>query len=81
MTITRLICSPASRRRRWVAGEPVDALGQVIIDALAGRHVGAGIEFRITPCIWPFWRRVVDSMVSFSGSRLRNAAPHPDQFA
>jgi hypothetical protein len=34
---------------------------------------------RITPSIWPFWRRVTSSTVNFSGSRLRNAAPHPDQ--
>jgi hypothetical protein len=25
------------------------------------------------------WRRVANSTVEFSGSRLRNAAPHPEQ--
>jgi hypothetical protein len=64
----------------WVAGEPVTATEQVIIDDLAGRHAAARIELRITPSIWPFWRRVAGSTVGFSGSRLRNAAPHPDQF-
>jgi hypothetical protein len=64
----------------WVADEPVDALGQVVIDDLVGQHAGAGIEFRITPSIWPFWRHVVNSTVAFSGSRLRNSAPHPDRF-
>jgi hypothetical protein len=65
----------------WVADEPVEADGQLVIDDLAGRHADAGIELRITPSIWPFWRRVANSTVGFSGSRLRNAAPHPDQFA
>ena len=63
----------------WVAGEPVDALERVIVDDLVGRHAAAGIELRITPSIWPFWRRVTNSTVGFSGSRLRNSAPHPDR--
>jgi uncharacterized protein DUF6886 len=42
------------------------------------RHARAGIELRVTPSIWPFWRRVTASTVAFSGSRLHNAAPHPD---
>jgi hypothetical protein len=33
------------------------------------------------PSIWPFWRRVVNSTVEFSGSRLRNAAAHPERFS
>jgi Family of unknown function (DUF6886) len=64
----------------WVTGEQVDAIDQVIIDDLVGRHASAGIELRITPSIWPFWRRVAGSTVEFSGSRLRNSARHPDQF-
>ena len=63
----------------WVADTPVEALDRVIFDDLVGRHADAGIELRITPSIWPFWRRVTASTVNFSGSRLRNAAPHPDQ--
>ena len=64
----------------WVADEPVDAIDQVIIDDLAGRHARAGIELRITPSIWPFWRQVANSTVGFSGSRLRNSAPHSERF-
>jgi hypothetical protein len=45
-----------------------------------GRHAAAGIELRITPSIWPFWRRVASSTVKFSGCRLANSAPHPDRF-
>jgi hypothetical protein len=64
----------------WVAEEPVEPTRQVIVEDLAGRHASARIELRVTPSIWPFWRRVAGSTVGFSGSRLRNAAPHPDQF-
>lgn len=64
----------------WVAGQQVDAIEQVVIDDLLSRHADARIELRVTPSIWPFWRRVVSSTVEFSGSRLRNTAPHPDQF-
>ena len=64
----------------WVADQPVDAIVRVVVDYLAGRHAAAGIELRITPSIWPFWRRVTNSTVEFSGSRLRNTAPHPDRF-
>jgi hypothetical protein len=63
----------------WVAGEPVEAIERVIVDDLVGRHAAAGIELRITPSIWPFWRRVTSSTVLFSGSRLGNSAPHPDR--
>ncbi|HEX3493561.1 MAG TPA: hypothetical protein VHU92_29765 [Streptosporangiaceae bacterium] len=40
-------------------------------------NIVGGIELRITPSIWPFWRQAADSTVGFSGSRLRNSAPHP----
>jgi len=64
----------------WVAEDPVDAIDRVVIDDLLGRHARARIELRVTPSIWPFWRRVVGSTVEFSGSRLSNAGPHPDRF-
>jgi len=64
----------------WVTDETVDATERVVVDDLLGRHASARIELRITPSIWPFWRRVMDSTVEGSGSRLRNASPHPDQF-
>jgi hypothetical protein len=65
----------------WVTDEQVDAVEQIIIDDLIGRHAAAAIELRITPSIWPFWRRVTNSSVEFSGSRLRYAAPHPDSLS
>jgi hypothetical protein len=63
----------------WVSDEPVEAVGREVIDDLVCRHADARIELRITPSIWPFWRRVASSTVGFSGLRLRNAAPDPDQ--
>jgi hypothetical protein len=64
----------------WVAEDPVETAERVVVDDLLGRHAAARIELRVTPSIWPFWRRVAGSTVAFSGSRLRNAAPHPDRF-
>jgi hypothetical protein len=63
----------------WVADKPVEAIERVVIDDLVARHADAGIELRITPSIWPFWRRVANSTVEFSGSRLHNSAPEPDR--
>jgi hypothetical protein len=63
----------------WVAEEQVEAIERVLIDDLLGRHADARIELRVTPSLWPFWRRVVNSTAEFSGSRLRNTAPHPDR--
>jgi hypothetical protein len=64
-----------------VADDPVDAAERATIDDLLGRHAAAAIELRITPTIWPFWRRVVGSTVEFSGCRLRNAGPNPERIS
>ena len=58
----------------WVTDRRAEAIERLTVDDLIGRHARAGIELRITPSIWPFWRRVASSTVGFSGSRLRNAA-------
>jgi hypothetical protein len=63
----------------WVTDQTVEATRRVMLDDLLGLHAEAGIELRITPSVWPFWRRVVASTVEFSGSRLRNAADHPER--
>ena len=63
----------------WVTDQPVEAMERLVVDDLVGRHARARIELRITPSIWPFWRRVAGSTVGYSGSRLGNAAPHPDR--
>lgn len=64
----------------WVSEKPVEALERLVIDDLLAAHARARIELRVTPSIWPFWRRVAGSTLGFSGSRLRNAAPHREQF-
>ena len=63
----------------WVTEQAVEATERVALDDLLGLHAAAGIELRIAPSIWPFWRRVTASTVEFSGSRLRNAADHPER--
>ena len=64
----------------WVTGRTVTAADRVTVDDLLGRHAAAGIELRVAPSVWPFWRRVAASTVEFSGCRLRNAADHPERF-
>ena len=63
----------------WVSEETVEAIERRTLDDLLTRHAEAGIELRVTPSIWPFWRRVLASTVEFSGLRLRNADPPPEQ--
>jgi hypothetical protein len=57
----------------WISDQQVEAVQRVVVDDLIGRHAVAGIELRITPSIWPFWDRVTNSTVEFSGSRLGNS--------
>ncbi len=64
----------------WLSGTDVEPLDRVTITDVVGRHAAAGIELRITPSIWPWWREVATSTVEFSGSRLANASDHPDRF-
>jgi hypothetical protein len=65
----------------WVTDQPVEAIERVTVDDLLARHAAAGIELRVTPSVWPFWRRVTASTLEFSGSRLRNAADHPERIS
>jgi hypothetical protein len=61
----------------WVSTRTVEPLERVQVDDLAVRHAEAEIELRVTPSIWPWWSAVAASSLEFSGSRLRNSAPHP----
>jgi hypothetical protein len=65
----------------WTSSTAVIAIDRVVVGDLLDRHVSAGFELRVTPSIWPFWRRVAASSLDYSGCRLRNAGPHPDQMA
>ena len=62
----------------WVSETEVEAVERLDAGDLLENHAAAGIELRIAPSIWPFWDKVVDSTVEFSGSRLRNAAPREE---
>jgi hypothetical protein len=45
------------------------------VGSLLAAHEAAGIELRVLPNRWPYWKRVIASTVGFSGIRLRNARP------
>jgi hypothetical protein len=57
----------------WVSTEPVTPVAIDPIDDLLAAIAGAGIELRITPRLLDLWSRVIESSLSFSGTRLRNA--------
>jgi hypothetical protein len=54
----------------WVSDQVVEVEERVIVEDCLGLHARAGIELRVTPSVWPSWKRVVNSTVEFSGSRL-----------
>lgn len=61
----------------WTSAATVEPLERIEVTDLLGRHAAARIELRVTPSIWPWWSAVAGSTLEFSGSRLRNTAPHP----
>jgi hypothetical protein len=63
----------------WVSDRVVEPEERVVLDDVLALHREAKIELRITPSVWPFWRRVTSSSLGFSGWRLRNASPDPDR--
>ena len=57
-----------------VAKVPVEPLGPPEpVGDLFELHEEAGIQLRVLPDLWPFWREVIGSTLEFSGIRLRNA--------
>lgn len=59
----------------WVSAEAVEPVELVELGDPLALHADAGIELRIVPSLAPLWRRVIESTLEFSGSRLRNADP------
>jgi hypothetical protein len=58
-----------------VATVTVRALGPPEqVGPLLDAHATAGIELRLPGNLWPYWKEVFQSTLSFSGIRLRNAA-------
>jgi hypothetical protein len=47
------------------------------VGSLLEAHEAAGIELRILPNLWAYWKQVSASTVGYSGIRLRNALPDP----
>lgn len=63
-----------------VAVEPVEPLGPAEpVGDLLRLHEEAGIQLRVLNNLWPYWDVVTTTSLSFSGIRLRNARPRPDQ--
>jgi hypothetical protein len=65
---------------RWLARMqstvPIRALGPPEqVGSLLEAHEAAGIELRLLPNLWPYWRQVIASSLGYSGIRLRNAQP------
>jgi hypothetical protein len=58
----------------WVSRGPVRPLGVEPVGDLIAALAQAGVELRITPSLLDLWRRVIESTLEFSGTRLRNAA-------
>jgi hypothetical protein len=62
----------------WVARKPVEPLDVSPLGASLDLHREAEIELRLVPNLWPLWERVIASTLDFSGVRMRNAKPRPE---
>ncbi|MFC8226164.1 DUF6886 family protein [Streptomyces sp. NPDC057287] len=64
----------------FVSTGPVEPLGPAEpVGDLVELHREAGIQLRVLDNLWGFWEAVVPSTMQFSGIRLRNATPRPDE--
>ena len=57
----------------FVSRETVAPVELVELGDLPARHAEAGNELRIVPSLYPFWDRVIETTLDYSGIRLRNA--------
>ena len=64
----------------WVSREPVAPLAVEPVGDLLAALAGAGVELRVTPRLVALWRRVIDSTLEYSGTRMRNAAGFDEVF-
>lgn len=70
------VAAPGADPHALVATTPVRPLGPPEpVGDLIEAHAEAGIQVRLLPNLWPFWDKVIESTVGFSGIRLRNAQP------
>ena len=61
----------------WVSREPVVPLSVEPVGDLLTALASAGVELRITPSLAGLWREIIQTTMSFSGTRLRNAEGWP----
>ena len=57
----------------WVSRQCVVPLEVEPVGDLLVALTAADVELRLTPSLMQLWRRVVDSTLTYSGTRLRNA--------
>jgi hypothetical protein len=57
----------------WVSRETVEPLGVGPVGDLLAALAAADVELRVTPRLMQLWRRVTESTLAWSGTRLRNA--------
>lgn len=63
----------------YLSRESVVPLGVEPVGDLLARLVGAGIELRITPSLWPLRRALLPVTLHFSMIRMRNARPEGER--
>jgi hypothetical protein len=63
-----------------VSTEPVEPLSIEAVGDLLEALIAADVELRITPRLVDLWKRVIESTLEFSGTRLRNAEGYAEVF-
>jgi len=70
------IAAPGADPHAMVSTEPVTPLAPPeAVGNLIDCHAAAGIQLRLLPNLWPYWREVITTTLGFSGIRLRNSQP------
>ena len=64
----------------FVSSESVLPMDVQPVGDLLAAIVDAAVELRVTPRLGPMWRRVWRSTLCYSGTRLRYAKGHPEEF-
>ena len=57
----------------WVSREAIEPLSVEPVGDLLTALIHSNVELRVTPSLIELWRRVIQSTLQFSGTRLRNA--------
>ncbi len=65
---------------RWVSSETVKPQSVEPVGDLLDAIISSGVELRIMPVVVYLWKRVIESTLEFSGTRLRNARRWEETF-